>query len=138
VGTFDPAAPDAIAVARRLLGGPAAVVIDCVARESSVAQAVDLVDKGGAIMIVGVAEGATPVPLGLIQDRELALIGNLMYVREDFTAAVDLLASGAIPVDEIISAVFDFEHSAEAFAASADAENVKVLVTVGDHQGRSR
>ncbi len=138
VGTFDPAARDAITIARRLLGGPAAVVIDCVARESSVAQAVDLVDKGGAIMIVGVAEGATPVPLGLIQDRELSLIGNLMYVREDFTAALELLASGAVPVDEIISAEFDFEHSAEAFAASADAENVKVLVTVGASSTGSR
>ncbi|HEV7420244.1 MAG TPA: alcohol dehydrogenase catalytic domain-containing protein [Mycobacterium sp.] len=135
-GTFDPAAPDAVDAARRLLGGPAAVVIDCVSRESSVAQAVELVDKGGAIMIVGVAAGATPVPLGLIQDRELALIGNLMYVREDFTAAVELLASGAVPIDEIISAEFDFERAAEAFAASADPENVKVLVTVGDGPGR--
>ncbi|WP_036435852.1 alcohol dehydrogenase catalytic domain-containing protein [Mycobacterium sp. URHB0044] len=138
IGTFDPAAPDAIESARRQLGGPAAVVIDCVSLESSVAQAVDLVDKGGAIMIVGVADGATPVPLGLIQDREIALIGSLMYVREDFTAALDLLSSGTVPVDEIISAEFDFEHSAEAFAASADAENVKVLVTVGDDSGRSR
>lgn len=130
-GTFDPTAPDAVQTALGLLGGPAAVVIDCVSRESSVAQAVDLVDKGGAIMIVGVAEGATPVPLGLIQDRELALIGNLMYVREDFTAAMDLLAAGEVPIDEIISVEFDFEHSAEAFTASADPENVKVLVTVG-------
>lgn len=131
VGTFDPAAPDAIATARHALGGPAAVVIDCVSRESSVAQAVELVDKGGAVMIVGVAEGATPVPLGLIQDRELALVGSLMYVREDFTAALDLLATGAVPVDEIISAAYDLDHAAEAFAASADAENVKVLVSVG-------
>lgn len=131
VGTFDPAAPDALDTARAALGGPAAVVIDCVSRESSVAQAVELVDKGGAVMIVGVAEGATPVPLGLIQDRELALVGSLMYVREDFTAAMDLLASGAIPVEEIISAAYDLDHAAEAFAASADAENVKVLVTVG-------
>jgi 2-desacetyl-2-hydroxyethyl bacteriochlorophyllide A dehydrogenase len=130
VGTFDPTAEDAVATALELLGGPAAVVIDCVSRESSVAQAVDLVDKGGAVMIVGVAEGATPVPLGLIQDREIALIGNLMYVREDFTEALDMLASGAVPVDEIISAIYGFEQSAEAFAASADAENVKVLVTL--------
>ena len=130
-GTFDPTAPDAVDTALQQLGGPAAVVIDCVSRETSVAQAVDLVDKGGAVMIVGVAEGATPVPLGLIQDRELALVGNLMYVREDFTAALDLLSSGAVPVDEIISAAFDIDRAAEAFAASADAENVKVLVTIG-------
>jgi 2-desacetyl-2-hydroxyethyl bacteriochlorophyllide A dehydrogenase len=130
-GSFDPTAEGAVDSALALLGGPAAVVIDCVARESSVAQAVDLVDKGGAIMIVGVASGATPVRLDLIQDRELALIGNLMYVREDFTAAIDLLASGSVPIDEIISARFDFEHSAEAFTASADPEQVKVVVTVG-------
>jgi 2-desacetyl-2-hydroxyethyl bacteriochlorophyllide A dehydrogenase len=130
VGTFDPSADDAVESALQQLGGPAAVVIDCVARESSVAQAVQLVDKGGAIMIVGVAAGATPVPLDLIQDRELALIGSLMYVREDFTAAIDLLSAGAVPVDEIISARFDFDHAAEAFAASADPENVKVVVTV--------
>ena len=131
VGSFDPTTPDAVQTALALLGGPAAVVIDCVSRESSVAQAVDLVDKGGAVMIVGVADGATPVPLGLIQDRELALVGSLMYVREDFQAAIDLLASGSVPIDEIISAEFDIDESAQAFAASADPENVKVLVTVG-------
>lgn len=131
VGSFDPTGDDAVATAQRLLGGPAAVVVDCVSRESTVALAVDLVDKGGAVMIVGVAEGSTPVPLGLIQDRELALVGNLMYVREDFTAAMDLLASGIVPVDEIISADFDLDHAAQAFSASADPENVKVLVTVG-------
>jgi threonine dehydrogenase-like Zn-dependent dehydrogenase len=134
-GSFDPSAPDAVESALALLGGPAAVVIDCVARESSVAQAVELVDKGGAIMIVGVAAGATPVRLDLIQDRELALIGNLMYVRDDYTAAIDLLSSGAVPIDEIITARYDFEHSAEAFAASMDPENVKVIVTVGTTQG---
>jgi threonine dehydrogenase-like Zn-dependent dehydrogenase len=95
-----------------------------------VAQAIDLVDKGGAIMIVGVAAGATPVRLDLIQDRELSLIGNLMYVREDYTAAIELLASGAVPIDEFITARFDFEHSAEAFTASTDAENVKVVVSL--------
>lgn len=132
VGTFDPTAPDAVATALELLGCPAAVVIDCVARESSVAQAVDLVDKGGAVMIVGVAEGATPVPLGLIQDREIALIGNLMYVRDDFTAAIAMLESGLVPVDEIISAEYEFGRAGEAFAASADGENVKVLVSMGN------
>ncbi|BBY30123.1 zinc-dependent alcohol dehydrogenase [Mycolicibacterium sediminis] len=131
VGSFDPTADDAVALALDLLGGPAAVVIDCVSLESSVAQAVDLVDKGGAIMIVGVAEGPTSVPLNLIQDRELALVGNLMYVREDFTAAIDLLRSGTVPVDEIVSAEFDLDHAPEAFAASADPENVKVLIRAG-------
>lgn len=132
VGTFDPSADDAVEHALTLLGGPAAVVIDCVSREGSVAQAVDLVDKGGAVMVVGVAEGPTTVPLNLIQDRELALVGNLMYVRSDFDAAIALLRSGTVPVEEIVSARYDLDHAAEAFTASADPENVKVLITAGD------
>jgi threonine dehydrogenase-like Zn-dependent dehydrogenase len=135
VGTFDPTADGAVDTALELLGGPAAVVIDCVSRESSVAQAVDLVDKGGAVMIVGVPDGATSVPLGLIQDRELALVGNLMYVREDFAAAIELLRSGTVPVDEIVSATYDLDHAADAFTASADPENVKVLVRLGGRDG---
>lgn len=128
VGSFDPTAEGAVEAALGLLGGPAAVVIDCVSRESSVAQAVDLVDKGGAVMIVGVPDGATAVPLGLIQDRELLIAGNLMYVREDYEVAIEMLRAGLVPVDEIISATYDLDHSGDAFTASADPENVKVLV----------
>ncbi|MDX1891877.1 zinc-dependent alcohol dehydrogenase [Mycolicibacterium sp. 050158] len=134
-GSFDPSAPDAVESALALLGGPAAAVIDCVAIQSSVAQAIELVDKGGAVMIVGVSAGATPVRLDLIQDRELALIGNLMYVREDYAAAMDLLASGVVPIDEIITARYDFAQSAQAFAASMDPENVKVVVELTNADG---
>jgi threonine dehydrogenase-like Zn-dependent dehydrogenase len=134
IGSFDPTAEDAVAQALELLGGPAAVVIDCVSRESSVAQAVDLVDKGGAVMVVGVADGPTTVPLNLIQDRELSLVGNLMYVREDFLAAIELLRSGGVPVEEIVSVEYDLDHAAEAFTASADGQNVKVLIRIGDSQ----
>ena len=42
------------------------------------------------------------------------------------------VASGAVPVDEIISAEYEFDHTDEAFAASADGENVKVLVSMGN------
>lgn len=132
VGSVDPVAADAVTVAHDALGGPADVVIDCVSRESSIAQAIDLVDKGGAVLVVGVAAGVTPVPLEKIQDREIVVAGALMYVREDIQEAIDMLSDGSIPVDEFVTAEFPLERSAEAFAASADPEHVKVLITVGD------
>lgn len=129
-GSFDAAAADGVTHALQLLGGPAHVVFDCVSRESSVRQAVELASKGGKIMVVGVASGPTPVPLHLIQDRELCLIGNLMYVREDFKSAIDMLAHGDVPLEEFITGTFPLEAAAEAFAASADPEHVKVLITM--------
>jgi 2-desacetyl-2-hydroxyethyl bacteriochlorophyllide A dehydrogenase len=130
-GVFDASAPDAVAQARALLGGPADVVFDAVARDSSIAQGIDLLRKGGKLVVIGVSAGATPVPLDLVQDRELDILGTLMFVGEDMREAIAMLAEGAVPVQDMITATFDITRAGEAFAASADPEQLKVLVTVG-------
>jgi 2-desacetyl-2-hydroxyethyl bacteriochlorophyllide A dehydrogenase len=123
--------PDLVASARAALGAPADVVFDCVTRERSLAQAVDLVAKGGLVVAVGVgAAGATPVRIDLVQDREIRIEGALMYVREDFRTALELIADGAVDVPEMITATFPLDHAGRAFAACRDPEQVKILVTV--------
>ncbi|MFJ8713694.1 zinc-binding dehydrogenase [Streptomyces violaceus] len=124
-------AADLTEQARQALGGPVDVVFDCVAREQSMAQATDVVTKGGRIIVVGVgAAGTTPVRLDLIQDREISVEGTLMYTADDYRTALALIASGAVDTDEIVTATFPLEEAAEAFAASLAPEHVKVLVTV--------
>jgi L-iditol 2-dehydrogenase len=114
-----------------VLGDPADVVFDCVAREQSLAQAIDLVTKGGQVIVVGVgAPGGTPVRMDLVQDREIRVEGALMYVREDFQASLDMLHAGAVDVSEMITATFPLEQADRAFATCRDPEQVKVLVTV--------
>jgi L-iditol 2-dehydrogenase len=124
-------APDLVDRAAAVLQG-ADVVFDCVASAGSMAQAVELVDKGGTVMVVGIAPGPTSIPLHLVQDREISVIGSLMYVREDVEQAIALLSSGAVAADELVTAVYPLDRAAEAFAASADPQQVKVLVSVGD------
>lgn len=121
--------PDLVAQAAAVLQG-ADVVFDCVAAASSMAQAIELVDKGGTVMVVGIAAGPTTVPLHLVQDREISVIGSLMYVREDVERAIALLASGVVAADDLITGVFPLDRAAEAFAASSDPTQVKVLVSV--------
>ncbi|QLH20092.1 zinc-binding dehydrogenase [Streptomyces sp. Rer75] len=124
-------APALVAQANAALGGPADVIFDCVAREQSMAQATDLVAKGGHIVVVGVgAAGTTPIRLDLIQDRELRIEGTLMYTDEDYRTAMSLIASGTVDTGEIVTATYALEDAAEAFAASTDPQHVKVLVTV--------
>lgn len=73
-------------------------------------------------MTVGVPRVPLLVDLDLVQDRELTLCGNLMYVREDVAQAIRLLQSKAVPLDEIITATFDLSAATEAFRASDDPE----------------
>ncbi|MFC8245131.1 zinc-dependent alcohol dehydrogenase [Streptomyces chartreusis] len=124
-------APDLVEQAHAALGGPADVVFDCVAREQSMAQATDLVARGGHIVVVGVGSpGATPVRLDLVQDREIRIEGTLMYTGEDYRTAMALITSGAVDATEIVTAVYPLADAAGAFAASVDPDQVKVLVTV--------
>ena len=131
---LDAADPDLVEHARRALGdgagGGADVVLDCVAMQSSMTQAIELLDKGGTVMVVGIAAGPTTIPLHLVQDREIAVIGSLMYVRRDVLAAIDLLAAGAVAAEDLITATFPLDRAAEAFAASIHPDQVKVLVSV--------
>jgi L-iditol 2-dehydrogenase len=128
--SFDPAAEGATEDGLAALGGKADVVFDCVSRESTVRLAIQLLEKGGAIMIVGVPAGPIVVDLDLIQDREISLMGNLMYVREDVLHAIELLRKKSFDFGDVASAQYDIEEAGAAFRASDTPEQVKVLVTV--------
>ncbi len=53
--------------------------------------------------------------MGLVQDRELRLIGTLMYKREDFVEAVRLLSERKINAKELVTARFPFKDYADAY-----------------------
>ncbi|MFE4214905.1 zinc-binding dehydrogenase [Streptomyces sp. NPDC056844] len=132
---FPADASDLAARAHAVLDGPADVVFDCVAREQSMAQAIDVVAKGGRIIVVGVgAPGPTPIRLDLVQDREIRVEGTLMYTADDYRTALGLIASGVIDTDAIITATYPLQDAGKAFAASLQPEHVKVLVTVADQE----
>ncbi|MDA3629001.1 alcohol dehydrogenase catalytic domain-containing protein [Saccharopolyspora sp. WRP15-2] len=110
------------------IAGGVDVVFDCVATEPTVRQGIELLLKGGTFVVVGVPAGPVAVPLHLVQDREITVLGSLMYVREDVEAALRLVSR--VPVDELVSAIFPLDRAAEAFAAAQDPGQVKVLVQV--------
>jgi 2-desacetyl-2-hydroxyethyl bacteriochlorophyllide A dehydrogenase len=130
-GSFNSSSPKAAEEALEALQGKAHVVFDCVSRESTVHLAIEVLDKGGKLMTVGVPSGPTTVDLDLVQDRELTIMGNLMFVREDVLAAIELLREKPFQYEDIVTATFDIEQAADAFRASDDPEQVKVLITVG-------
>ena len=45
------------------------------------------------IVVVGVFGQKPPVDLGLVQDRELTLLGTLMYQKPDYERAIELVTA---------------------------------------------
>lgn len=107
------------------------VVFECVGIEKSMRDAMAIVRKGGRIVVGGVFGSEVRVPMADVQDRELELIGTLMYTRRDVTDAVDMLAGGCCPADLFITEEYPLQDAGRAFAAAMDTKkNLKVVFQV--------
>jgi len=122
----DPLADDPAAAIRQALGGRADVTFDCVSTQASMTQAIALAENGGSIITVGVAENDVTVALPIIQDREIRIAGSAMYVRTDVLRAISIMAGGAVPASELITATLPLSEGAQAFARAASGDEVKV------------
>jgi 2-desacetyl-2-hydroxyethyl bacteriochlorophyllide A dehydrogenase len=125
----DAARPDAVQAVRDALGESADIVFDCVANQHTVGQAIGMALNGGTVVIVGVPTGDVTVPLAMIQDHQVRVQGTAMYLPEDYQESIDILLSGQVQAKDFITAVYPMEQVAEAFAASAGGEQIKVVVT---------
>lgn len=127
---FDPSDPQMAATVVADLGETADVVFDCVSIQPTIDAAVEMVGKGGIIVTVGVPRRDVVLPLPLLQDRQVRLQGAATYVAQDYADAIEIIRSGAVSTDAMISSSYPMAESAAAFAASAGGREVKVVITV--------
>jgi L-iditol 2-dehydrogenase len=119
---------NAVAQAREALGESADVVFDCVAEQSTTDQALAMANKGGTVVVVGVPPAPVTIPLPMIQDSQLRIQGSATYLPADFDEAIRLLASGAVDVSAMATAIRPLDAAAEAFADAASGAHIKVLL----------
>jgi 2-desacetyl-2-hydroxyethyl bacteriochlorophyllide A dehydrogenase len=83
----------------------------------------------GRLVVVAIHNQPVPVDLFRVFWRELEVIGARVYERTDFERAVELLGAGAVPADQLISAIEPLERIPDAFASlESGADVVKVLI----------
>ncbi len=106
------------------------LILECVGSEATMAQAVAAARKGSTIVVVGVFGKKPVADLGLVQDRELSLVGTLMYRREDYDDAVALASSGKMALDRLVTNRFGFADYLEAyrFIEKAGERAMKVMI----------
>ncbi len=126
----DAAASDAAEQVRAALGESADVVVDCVAIQPTVRQAIALAGKGGTVVIVGVPAADVTIPLALVQDQQIRIQGSATYLPEDYAESIRLLQTGAVRSADVVTATLPMEKVAEAFDLSASGNHIKVLVTI--------
>jgi L-iditol 2-dehydrogenase len=106
------------------------ITFECAGTEATINQAIQIARKGTRIVVIGVFEKDVSVKIGLVQDRELELVGSLMYMKEDFYGAINMMIKGMVKVQPLISRIYSIDEVASAFefASTQKEKAVKVLI----------
>jgi L-iditol 2-dehydrogenase len=120
-----------VSVGRIYPDGPGAI-FDCAAAADTLNQALHLARKGTSVVLEGVPEGPITLDAILIQDRELSIVGTLMYRITDFKKAIDLIYQKQIPVGRLITRKVKFEDVPSVFQQLVHNPGlaIKVLVKI--------
>jgi 2-desacetyl-2-hydroxyethyl bacteriochlorophyllide A dehydrogenase len=116
---------------RRVFGDDGySVAFEAVGVEATMADAVDTIEKGGTIMVVGVFGEKPRIDMSVVGDRELNLVGTLMYKHEDYEKAVELIASGEVITDPLVTKHFPLEQYEDAYSYIDDQgdKTLKVMI----------
>lgn len=118
------------AIQRAFGPSKADLILECVGVQPTIDQAVANARKGTTIVVVGVFGEKPRVDVGLIQDRELSLVGTLMYQQVDYEAAIALMASGKMHLSPLITNHFPFDRYLDAYHAieAAHGHTMKVMI----------
>ena len=91
------------------------VAFEAVGVEATMDAAVQNIQKGGTIVVLGVFGEKPRIDMSIVGDREQTIVGTLMYKHEDYVRAVELIASGEVITDPLVTKHFSFEQYEQAY-----------------------
>ncbi len=118
-----------------LLGGPLKYAIVTAPGARALSAALKDVGVGGVVHAFAGTPGGSKIDANEIHYRHLTLVGSTGSTLRDYRHAMDLVTSGAVPLDRLPTTTICLEQLPEALVRGPDAPALKVLVA---HKGGQR
>ncbi len=112
--------------------GEPTFIFDCVANQETILLGIDIIMRGGTILLEGIHKGTIEFPSFLINSKELGIKGCLGHDREDILAAIDLIRNNDIPLDKFISKTVKLENLQNLFNSYLEPGERKFIKMVID------
>ena len=109
------------------------IVFECSGNATAEIQALDVVRKGGQVIILGIPHEPTPVNFLTLSLKEITLKGvlayNSVFGEGEFATSIDFLKAGRFDVSPVITSRIPLDNIVEkGFAKISMGEDVKILV----------
>ena len=108
VGARSVVTPDQLpapAMPTEMIPEPYQLAIECSGRADAMEAALSNLDRAGTLVLSGTGMRRPKFDPNRIILQELTVTGTVEYIPADYHAAIALLASGRLPVDDLIEAV---------------------------------
>lgn len=112
-------------------GAAAPVVFECVGVEGTLRQAMELVDRGGRVVVVGVCMKEDRIYPMVGINKQLTLKFVLGYSPAEYAEALAALADGSVDTSPMVTRTVTLDELPAAFEALADPNDCKVVVVPG-------
>ncbi len=107
---------------------PPEVLLECSGHPAATADALRALDRAGRAVLVGMGGDELPLPLSVVQERELEVTGTFRYAGT-WPTAIALVAAGRIDLDRLVTGTYRLDQAEEALTAGRrDRQSVKVVV----------
>jgi (R,R)-butanediol dehydrogenase/meso-butanediol dehydrogenase/diacetyl reductase len=122
---------DATSLVNNLTNGLGAdVVYECVGRPKAVQTAVDLARRGGAMCLIGLADGEAAISPAAWLVKEIKVTAALAYTNEEFAMVMSMIADGRFRTAPMHTRTVGLDDLGDTLAdlAGGNSTDVKVLV----------
>jgi L-iditol 2-dehydrogenase len=104
------------------------VLLECSGHPAATVDAIRALDRAGRAVLVGMGGDELPLPLSVVQERELEVTGTFRYAGT-WPTAIALVAAGRIDLDRLVTGTYRLDQAADALTAGRrDPQSVKVVV----------
>jgi L-iditol 2-dehydrogenase len=110
---------------------PAHVLLECSGFPPVIGEGIRALDRAGRAVLVGMGGDEVPLPLSVIQERELEVTGTFRYANT-WPTAIALVESGRVDLDRLVTGHYGLaDAEASLTAARHDPGSVKVMLHPG-------
>ena len=110
------------------LDRPPGVLLECSGHPAAIGEGIRALDRAGRAVLVGMGGDEVPLPLSVVQERELEVTGTFRYAGT-WPTAIALVAAGRVDLDRLVTGTYGLDRAEDALTAGRrDPDSVKVVV----------
>ena len=117
--------------------GEASYIFDCAGNEQSIKMSIDLIRRGGTILLEGIMKGTMAFPMFMMNNKEITLTGCLGHDRDDIAAAIHLFDQGHVDPDHFITDIIglhDLDAAFKRYMEPGERHFIKTVVKIFDFE----